>query len=149
MPPESWSGNWSAASSSPTTREDLACAVQPLRLRHPADLEPERDVVDHAPVREEAEVLEDHRDVVAPHLAELAPQSAPVTSRPAIEISPAVGSISRISVRTSVDLPEPERPITTNTSPGPDVEAHVADGGDAAGLLAELSSRQLGVRRCR
>ena len=33
-------------------------------------------------------------------------------------ILPAVGSIRRISVRTSVDLPEPERPMTTNTSPG-------------------------------
>ena len=37
---------------------------------------------------------------------------------PSISIDPAVGSISRISVRTSVDLPEPERPMTTNTSPG-------------------------------
>ena len=33
-------------------------------------------------------------------------------------MSPAVGSIRRISVRTSVDLPEPERPMTTKTSPG-------------------------------
>ena len=41
-----------------------------------------------------------------------------MTSRPSTSIDPAVGSISRISVRTSVDLPEPERPITTNTSPG-------------------------------
>ena len=32
--------------------------------------------------------------------------------------SPAVGSISRIRVRTSVDLPEPDSPITTKTSPG-------------------------------
>ena len=31
---------------------------------------------------------------------------------------PAVGSISRVRQRTSVDLPEPERPITTKTSPG-------------------------------
>ena len=31
---------------------------------------------------------------------------------------PAVGSISRVSIRTSVDLPEPDRPITTKTSPG-------------------------------
>ena len=31
---------------------------------------------------------------------------------------PAVGSISRVSSRTSVDLPEPESPITTKTSPG-------------------------------
>src|SRR3954469_688991 len=35
-----------------------------------------------------------------------------------VRIVPAVGSISRISVRTSVDFPEPERPMTTNTSPG-------------------------------
>ena len=46
------------------------------------------------------------------------PASASITSRPLIVILPAVGSISRISVRTSVDLPEPERPMTTNTSPG-------------------------------
>ena len=43
---------------------------------------------------------------------------AAITSLPAISICPAVGSIRRISVRTSVDLPEPERPITTNTSLG-------------------------------
>ena len=36
-------------------------------------------------------------------------------------------------MRTSVDLPEPDRPMTTNTSPG-DLEAHVADGRDASGL---------------
>ena len=41
-----------------------------------------------------------------------------ITSRPLIVILPAVGSISRISVRTSVDLPEPDSPMTTNTSPG-------------------------------
>ncbi len=43
---------------------------------------------------------------------------AAITSRPVIWIAPAVGSISRISVRTSVDLPDPDRPMTTNTSPG-------------------------------
>ena len=43
---------------------------------------------------------------------------APVTSWPAIEIEPALGSISRINVRTRVDLPDPDNPITTNTSPG-------------------------------
>ena len=43
---------------------------------------------------------------------------APVTVWPATSIMPAVGSISRISVRTRVDLPDPERPMTTNTSPG-------------------------------
>ena len=32
---------------------------------------------------------------------------------------PLVGSISRVRHRTSVDFPEPDRPITTNTSPQP------------------------------
>ena len=38
--------------------------------------------------------------------------------------------------------PEPDRPMTTNTSPGGHVEAHVADGGDAAGLLHQLPAGQ-------
>ena len=39
---------------------------------HALDLEPEGDVVDHAPVGEQAEVLEHHRDRVAAQLAQLA-----------------------------------------------------------------------------
>ena len=31
---------------------------------------------------------------------------------------PLVGSMRRVSRRTRVDLPDPDRPITTNTSPG-------------------------------
>src|SRR5262245_45147013 len=42
-----------------------------------------------------------------------------ITSSPSIKISPAVGSWSRLIMRTSVDFPEPERPITTKTSPWP------------------------------
>ena len=38
-------------------------------------------------------------------------------SRSSTEISPAVGSIRRLRWRTRVDLPEPESPITQNTSP--------------------------------
>ena len=41
-----------------------------------------------------------------------------VMSSPYSFTVPAVGSMSRVSRRTSVDLPEPERPITTKTSPG-------------------------------
>ena len=44
--------------------------------------------------------------------------SAAMTSCPVMWMLPAVGSIRRISVRTRVDLPEPDRPMTTNTSPG-------------------------------
>ena len=39
-------------------------------------------------------------------------------SSPSKTTSPAVGSISRVRQRTSVDLPEPESPMTTKTSPG-------------------------------
>ena len=38
-------------------------------------------------------------------------------SRPSRMTCPDVGSISRLSRRTSVDLPEPERPMTTKISP--------------------------------
>ncbi len=39
-------------------------------------------------------------------------------SSPSIRTWPAVGSCKRFNIRTSVDFPEPERPITTKTSPG-------------------------------
>src|SRR4051812_37710339 len=39
-------------------------------------------------------------------------------SWPRMDNCPAVGSINRVRQRTRVDLPEPDRPITTNTSPG-------------------------------
>ena len=42
-----------------------------------------------------------------------------VMSSPSISSSPAVGSLSRLIIRSTVDLPEPERPITTNISPVP------------------------------
>ena len=41
----------------------------------------------------------------------------PSTSTPSMRISPSVGSISRLRWRISVDLPEPDRPITTKVSP--------------------------------
>ena len=39
-------------------------------------------------------------------------------SSPSRRTSPAVGSMSRVMQRTSVDLPLPDRPMTTQTSPG-------------------------------
>ena len=47
---------------------------------------------------------------------------------------------------TRVDLPEPERPITTNTSPLRDGEGDVTDGDHVAGLLLQLLAGELGVR---
>ena len=40
-----------------------------------------------------------------------------VKSSPSMKILPAVGSVNREMQRKSVDLPEPDRPITTNNSP--------------------------------
>ena len=50
-------------------------------------------------------------------------------------------------MRTSVDFPQPESPITTKTSPGRDVEGDVAHGGHAAGLLQQLGSGERRVGR--
>ena len=71
---------------------------------------------------------------------------AAVTSCPAISIVPAVGSISRISVRTSVDLPDPERPITTNTSPG-QTSNETSRTAATQPVFARSSAREVGVRR--
>ena len=79
-----------------------------------------------------------------------APGSAAVTSSPSISTWPAVGSTRRDRQRTSVDLPEPERPMTTNSSPSADGERDVAHGRDVAGP-GQLGPGQVGedgIRRC-
>ena len=48
--------------------------------------------------------------------------------------SPAVGSISRDRQRTSVDLPEPDRPMMTKISPSRTSSVDVAHGADQLGL---------------
>ena len=112
-----------------------------LLLAHALDLEAERDVVDHAPVCEEAEVLEDHRDRTAAQLTELA----------------AIGA--RHVVACDLDLPggrldEPdqradERRLARAREPHddehlalPDLERDVPDRDDVARLLAKLGPRQ-------
>ena len=62
-------------------------------------------------------------------------------------MEPALGSMSRISVRTSVDLPDPRQPMTTNTSARVDIERDISDGDHIAGRLAQLGSGELGVGR--
>jgi hypothetical protein len=54
----------------PDHAEQLSRPFVALRLVDPLHLEPVGDVVDHRPVREEAEVLEHHRDLRAANLAE-------------------------------------------------------------------------------
>ena len=56
----------------PDQVDHLLGPVAALRLVLAADLEPVGDVVDDLAVRQQAEVLEHHRDVVAAQLAQLA-----------------------------------------------------------------------------
>src|SRR5439155_14708467 len=55
----------------PDETQHVARPRVPLGLRHALYLEAEGDVVDHAAVREQAEVLEDHRRGVPAKVAEL------------------------------------------------------------------------------
>ena len=114
-----------------------ASCARPLPIA--ADLQPVGDVVQDPAVRQQPEVLEDHGELGggAARAARLSLGLADVLAVEAAT-SPAVGSISRVRQRTSVDLPEPDRPMTTKTSPGAHVEGDVADGGDAAGPLLQL-----------
>ena len=125
--------------------QQLAGTGEPLALRHSADLEPERDVVDHAPVREQPEVLEDHRDRVAAQLAQLCRTGCrhvlatdPDRSRRRLDQPDERADERR--------LPRAREPHHDEDLARPDVERHVPDGGDAAGLLAERRPRQLRVR---
>ena len=99
-----------------------------------ADLQAVGHVVDDPAVRQQAEVLEDHGELVPAQLAQPLLVGLAGCPRPRRRPAPAVGSISRVRQRTSVDLPEPDRPMTTNTSPGATSKRHVAHGRGAAGL---------------
>ena len=116
MPPESWSGYWFAASSSPTS-STICCARACARPSTcPAPRARTRRSRSRCGARAGRSAGRPSRPC-APQLQQLVALAA-VTSRPSISMRPAVGSIRRMSVRTSVDLPEPDRPITTKTSPG-------------------------------
>ena len=47
---------------------------------------------------------------------------------------PSVGSISRLMQRSSVDLPEPDRPSTARNSPSRDLERDVVERAHPAGV---------------
>src|SRR5918996_478558 len=126
--------------------EDLARPLQPLCLRDALYLEPEGDVVDHPTVGEQAEVLEDHRDVMAPELAKLG-----LARRDHV--------VPRDLDRSGRRLDQPDQRAYEGRLPGageahddehlarPDLDRHVADGHHAAGLLPQLAAREAGVGR--
>lgn len=117
MPPESWSGYSCSRPVSPT-RSTICCA----RARRCAFFSP-RTSSPYATLPRtrrcgsrpkcwntiEKRCRRSSRSSTAP---------ASRMSSPCRRICPAVGSTSRVRHRMSVDLPEPDNPMTTNTSPG-------------------------------
>ena len=79
-------------------------------------------------MRQQAEVLEDHREPVPAQLAQRARALALRMSSPSRSISPVVGSISRVRQRTRVDLPLPGQAHDDEDLAGLDVEGDVLDG---------------------
>ena len=97
-------------------------------LRRP---ERERDVAERRQVREEVELLEHHPDL-PPELDRAAPRARPATrpgpySTPKTRTDPALGSSSRLIVRSSVDLPDPDGPKMTTCSPAMDAEVDAVE----------------------
>ena len=96
-PPESWCGQRSARSPRPDERQHLArLGAGARRADSAAALEPEGDVGDHAPPRQQARILEHQRH-----------RRAAARPRRRSRTVPALGCASPISTRSSVDLPTP------------------------------------------
>ena len=98
----------------PEAGEQLERLRLGLRSRRPERLRrPERDVPEHGHVREEVVRLEDDPDA-PPHAVEVHARRGDLV---AAEDDPAlVHGSSRFTQRRSVDLPEPDAPITQTTS---------------------------------
>ncbi len=117
MPPDSWSGNEVATSSSPTSRSTSAARSSRSCFGTPWISWPNATFSITVRCASRPKCW-NTIETVWRRSSRSSAWSAAITSEPVMLIAPAVGSIRRISVRTSVDLPEPESPITTNTSPG-------------------------------
>ena len=115
---------------SPTSSIISRARASRVRAVDALDLEREGDIAEHGEVRQQGEVLEHHAHLVPADLDHLALGRPRAGCSPLNRISPAVGSTSRDRQRTSVDLPEPDRPMMTKISPSRDVERDVAHRGD-------------------
>ena len=117
MPPESWSGNDSSLPDRPT-RSTISCAlVRRSSLATPRTSSPNATLSITVRCGSRPKCWK----TIATWLRRSSRSwfsSASVTFSPPMMMVPAVGSMSRVSSRTSVDLPDPESPITTKTSPG-------------------------------
>ncbi len=126
--------------------QHLGCSRQPLRLGDALHLEPERDVVDHAPVRKQTEMLEDHRRGMPTELPQL--DTAQCDDILAVDLDVARGGLDepdqRAYERRFAGAGEPHDDEHLSR---PDVERDIADGGDAIVLLPQFRARKVGVGR--
>ena len=126
--------------------DHLLCTRGPLRLGHALDLETERDVLDDAAVREQAEVLEDHRDGAAAQRTQLVGVGARDVAAgdrhlPGGRLDQAHEGAHERRLARARETHHDEHLA------GPDLEADVANGRDASGLRAQLRAREIGVGR--
>ncbi len=118
-----------------------------LGLRLALHLEAERDVVEHAPVREQTEVSG------TPSTPRSGAARAATRASSSAMSSPSMTHLARGRLDEPAEAAD-ERRLARARQPHHDehvalghVEAHVADGGDAAGARFELGARQIGVGR--
>ena len=117
-----------------------------LAFRDALHLEPERDVIEDGPVREQPEVLKDHRRRVAAELQELVAGRGDHVAP--VELDASGGRLDQANQR-----PDERRLARAGEAhddehlAGVHLERDVAHCGDAAGLLAQLCARQIRVGR--
>ena len=105
----------------------------------PGELERQHDVLLRREHREQVEELEDEADVVAPQLRELGVVEAGDVDAGDRDLT-LVGRSRPARMCISVDLPEPDGPMTAVSRPRGDVDGHAAqrvDGGVALAVAAD------------
>jgi hypothetical protein len=117
----------------PTRSSSSRAAALGLGLLDPAHLDrAEGHVLQHGLVREQVEGLEHHADL-GPQLGELLALGG--SGRPSIEMLPVSIGSSRLMVRHSVDLPEPDGPDDHDDLAARDVEVDVLEHVEVAEVL--------------
>src|SRR5947207_8314839 len=117
MPPDSWSGNESPTSSRPTSLSTSPARRSRSAFGTPWISSPNATLSTTRRCARRPKCWKTI-DEVCRRSSRSSAWLADVMSWPSISTWPADGSISLIRVRTRVDLPEPERPMTTKTSRG-------------------------------
>ena len=130
----------------PHQLDDLGGLGAALLLAHAADLEAVGDVVDDLAVRQQPEVLEDHRDVVAAQVAQLGGRRGGdvVVGQPDL---PGRRLDQARQAPHERRLARAGEPHDHEDLAGGDVEGDVLDAHHAAGLLLQVGPRQVGVGR--